>query len=311
MPFGKEPFLITVLKSSENSKYRGVIRTKTGDHRFFIPAALFSGKAKGSVSDKHILKELKAALPELSLKGTRVSICLDPKLQEELVHFEGMKKKQLTCMKVGVMYCKAGQKTEEEMFGNEHGSEAHDSFLQVLGDRVKLQGYKGYRGDLDVTDNRTGLESVVCNFGNLELMFHVSTLLPFSPGDPQQIPRKKFIGNDLSTIVFLEEGATFRPPTVSGDFLHIFAAVQPCKTKEGRPGYRLAVASRKGVPPFGPLMPKPAIFPAEGLYFRDFLLTKILNGERASLHSPFLASKMRKTRQNHLQHLVDKFLKAD
>jgi hypothetical protein len=34
-------------------------------------------------------------------------------------------------------------------------------------------------------------------------MFHVSTYLPYDAYDPQQIPRKKYIGNDLVTIVFL------------------------------------------------------------------------------------------------------------
>lgn len=83
-------------------------------------------------------------------------------------------------------------------------------------------------------------------------MFHVSTYLPYDPLDPQQIPRKKFIGNDLVTIVFQydepldlannssshlafnssREGGSFTPPCVSGDFLHVFAVVQPYTSLE-------------------------------------------------------------------------------
>ena len=33
-------------------------------------------------------------------------------------------------------------------------------------------------------------------------MFHVSTLLPFTLGDAQQLQRKRHIGNDIVAIVF-------------------------------------------------------------------------------------------------------------
>jgi len=111
--------------------------------------------------------------------------------------------------------------------------------------------------------------------------------------------------------------------------IDVFAVVSPAKTKDGKDGYKLQVASRKGVPPFGPLLPRPSIFEA-GPYFRNFLLTKgtpnktknkesllihlkysVLNGDRASLHSPFLATKLQKTRQHHLQNLVETFFPAN
>ncbi len=66
-----------------------------------------------------------------------------------------------------------------------------------------------------------------------QVMFHVATYLPYDDMDPQQIPRKKYIGNDLVTIVFIDGEGSFEPPCVSGDFLHIFGVVQPCKTDEG------------------------------------------------------------------------------
>ena len=42
-------------------------------------------------------------------------------------------------------------------------------------------------------------------------MFHVSTLLPFTPGQEQQINRKRRIGNDIGVIVF-QEGGKYYPP---------------------------------------------------------------------------------------------------
>lgn len=44
-----------------------------------------------------------------------------------------------------------------------------------------------FRGGLDVTHGQTGAESVYCNYRNKEVMFHVSTKLPYTDGDTQQV----------------------------------------------------------------------------------------------------------------------------
>lgn len=44
-----------------------------------------------------------------------------------------------------------------------------------------------FRGGLDVTHGQTGTESVYHNFHNKEIMFHVSTKLPYIEGDSQQV----------------------------------------------------------------------------------------------------------------------------
>lgn len=302
-------FIITVLKWPENGKLSGVIRTQTGDHRFYIPISAVKDKSGKTLHGKDVLKELQKEIPELDVKGVSKCMILDsPELQAELFQFEKSKTLQASRMKIGVLYAKKGQVLEEEIFGNEHGSEEFESFLRLLGDQIKLEGWEGFKGDLDVKYNRTGTHSFFTNFRKTDIMFHVSTYLPHSNEDEQQIAKKRCIGNDLTTIIYLEEGATFKPPCVSGDFLHIFAAVQPALTKEGKPGYKVAFSSREGVPNFGPIIPKPAVFPSEGGYLKDFILTKLINGERAALHSEFLVSKMIKTRQMFLESIVQKFI---
>lgn len=294
-----EPLVISVVTTVERAKFRGIIRTKTGDHRFHIPAALVKKK---KLKSKKVIKLLKASMPVLKLWHVT-----DPKLSKELLHHEDLKKREVRCYKIGVLYAKEGQKSEEEILGNQESSEAFDRFLELLGDKVTLEGWKGYRGDLDVNQNKNGEYSVYTKLHNeIEVMFHVSTYLPYDAYDPQQIPRKKYIGNDLVTIVFLE-GDSFHPPCVSGDFLHVFGVVQPCKTEDGEDGYKLAVCSRKGVPQFGPPIPNPPTF-KHNEYFRDFLLTKLMNGERAALHSPFIATKMKKSRQMQLEYIIKEFL---
>lgn len=52
-------------------------------------------------------------------------------------------------LKVGIMYCKSGQSTEEEMYNNESAGPAFEEFLQLLGERVRLKGFEKYRAQLD------------------------------------------------------------------------------------------------------------------------------------------------------------------
>lgn len=66
----------------------------------------------------------------------------------------------------------------------------------------KNDNLKGFRGGLDTQYGQTGTESIYTHFRQNEIMFHVSTLLPFTVGDTQQLQRKRHIGNDIVAIVF-------------------------------------------------------------------------------------------------------------
>lgn len=96
--------------------------------------------------------------------------------------------------KFGVLYQAFGQTTEEELFSNRTESPAFTEFLELLGRRVRLKDHKGYRGGLDTQFGHTGEDAVYEVYRERELMFHVSTLLPFTEGDPQQLQRKRHIG---------------------------------------------------------------------------------------------------------------------
>lgn len=96
----------------------------------------------------------------------------------------------------------------------ETGSESFDKFLGLLGDSVTLQGWAGYRGGLDTksessdlmvciyisvalnenalllpfsADDTTGIKSIYTVYQGHELMFHVSTMLPYSKENKQQV----------------------------------------------------------------------------------------------------------------------------
>lgn len=61
--------------------------------------------------------------------------------------------------KVGVLYCKAGQSTEEEMYNNESAGPALEEFLDLLGQRVRLKGFTKYRAQLD---NKSKIKHTLC-----------------------------------------------------------------------------------------------------------------------------------------------------
>lgn len=50
---------------------------------------------------------------------------------------------------MGVLLCRAGQSTEEEMYNNEEASPAFSAFLELLGEQVLLKGFTKYAAQLD------------------------------------------------------------------------------------------------------------------------------------------------------------------
>uniref|UniRef100_A0A8B9HYT2 RAP1 GTPase activating protein n=1 Tax=Astyanax mexicanus TaxID=7994 RepID=A0A8B9HYT2_ASTMX len=162
--------------------------------------------------------------------------------------------------KFGVIYQKFGQTSEEELFGNNEESPAFVEFLEFLGEKIDLHDFKGFRGGLDVTHGQTGTESIYHNFHNKEVMFHVSTKLPYTEGDTQQLQRKRHIGNDIVAIVFQEENTPFVPDMIASNFLHAYIVVQAENACSDNVLYKVSVTSRDDVPFFGPALPDPAVF---------------------------------------------------
>ncbi|XP_014306580.2 signal-induced proliferation-associated 1-like protein 2 [Myotis lucifugus] len=89
--------------------------------------------------------------------------------------------------KIGILYCRAGQGTEEEMYNNETAGPAFEEFLDLLGQRVRLKGFSKYRAQLDNKTDSTGTHSLYTTYKDYELMFHVSTMLPHMPKNRQQV----------------------------------------------------------------------------------------------------------------------------
>ncbi|XP_051280656.1 rap1 GTPase-activating protein 1 isoform X8 [Dicentrarchus labrax] len=206
--------------------------------------------------------------------------------------------------KFGVIYQKFGQTSEEELFGNSEESPAFVEFLEFLGEKIELHNFKGFRGGLDVTHGQTGTESVYCNYRNKEVMFHVSTKLPYTEGDTQQLQRKRHIGNDIVAIVFQEENTPFVPDMIASNFLHAYVVVQVVNPCSDNVLYRVSVTARDDVPFFGPALPNPAVF-KKGPAFHEFLFTKLINAEYACYKAEKFAKLEERTRSALLETLYE------
>ncbi|XP_062872186.1 rap1 GTPase-activating protein 1 isoform X1 [Trichomycterus rosablanca] len=206
--------------------------------------------------------------------------------------------------KFGVIYQKFGQTVEEELFGNNEESPAFMEFLEFLGQKVVLHDFKGFRGGLDVTHGQTGTESIYSNFHNKEVMFHVSTKLPYTEGDTQQLQRKRHIGNDIVAIVFQEENTPFVPDMIASNFLHAYIVVQVENACTENVLYKVSVTARDDVPFFGPALPDPAVF-RKGPELHEFLYTKMINAEYACYKAEKFARLEERTRGALLETLYE------
>ncbi|XP_035411004.1 GTPase-activating Rap/Ran-GAP domain-like protein 3 isoform X37 [Cygnus atratus] len=165
-----------------------------------------------------------------------------PEIQKDLLVLE--EQEGSVNFKFGVLYAKDGQLTDDEMFSN---------------------------------DDTTGTCSIYTVYQGHEIMFHVSTMLPYSRENKQQEGE--------------ESSPAFKPSMIRSHFTHIFALVRYNKQNDS---YRLKIFSEESVPLFGPPLPSPPVF-TNHQEFRDFLLVKLINGEKATLETPTFSQKRQRT----------------
>nr|XP_046166612.1 rap1 GTPase-activating protein 1-like isoform X4 [Oncorhynchus gorbuscha] len=270
-----------------------LLRTKLKTHHDVIPISCLTEFPNVVQMAKLVFEEVNVDrfYPVLYPKASRLIVTFD----EHVISNN---------FKFGVIYQKFGQTTEEELFGNSDESPAFVEFLEFLGDKIELHDFKGFRGGLDVTHGQTGTESVYTNFHNKEIMFHVSTKLPYTEGDSQQLQRKRHIGNDIVAILFQEENTPFVPDMIASNFLHAYVVVQVENACSDNVTYKVSVTARDDVPFFGPALPDPAIF-RKGHEFHEFLFTKLINAEYACYKAEKFAKLEERTRSALLETLYE------
>ncbi|XP_069175575.1 rap1 GTPase-activating protein 1 isoform X2 [Procambarus clarkii] len=278
-----------VISSQEN--LRVLLRLKTGTHHATII------NLGDNPTPAKMVKRLKEELtiecfyPVVTPEGPELILAYDEHVLKN--HF-----------KFGLIYQRFGQTMEEQLFGNKCESRALEEFLCLMGQRVKLKDHEGFKGGLDTQFGQTGEESIYEIFRKKEIMFHVSTMLPYKDNDPQQLERKRHIGNDMVAIVFQEANTPFAPDMIASHFLHAYIVVQPIDPCTSNTRYRVSVTARSDVPFFGPTLPLTSTF-EKGPQFKEFLLTKLINAEIACYKAERFAKLEMRTRSSLLSALVD------
>ncbi|KAJ8300873.1 hypothetical protein KUTeg_022392 [Tegillarca granosa] len=122
-------------------------------------------------------------------------------------------------------------------------------------------------------------------------MFHISTLLPHSKENKQQVERKR----------------TYRQRHCKYRFLRIDSSEQCFLFKPSMMKTRFTLFSEESVPLFGPPLPTPPVF-YDHQEFRDFLLVKLINGEKAAVNNPVFAQKRERTLEMLIKNMHEEYI---
>jgi hypothetical protein len=154
-------------------------------------------------------------------------------------------------IKIGVVFVRPGQTTQNEILSvpYEETSPHFREFITGLGWPILLESHVGYDGGLDLKNERNGTTSIYyADFSN-EAMFHIAPLIPTDPGDPQQIYKKRHIGNDHIHIVWCEAGEEYDTATITSQFNQAHIVIYPLDLGL----FRVEIKWRQELAWFGPL----------------------------------------------------------
>ena len=166
-------------------------------------------------------------------------------------------KRAREAFKVGLLYVCKGQDSQEQILPNEVRSQYYDAFVRALAQEVNMATHRGYIGGLDTTKFLTGTTAPYHSTARLELMFHDITCMPTNHDDPQQIHKKRHVGNDVVNVVFSEHCKDYDPATISTQFNCAHIIVYPLPNGL----YRIQICRKEEevYPLFGPLVHNMAV----------------------------------------------------
>ncbi|KAG3201744.1 hypothetical protein JG687_00003181 [Phytophthora cactorum] len=176
-----------------------------------------------------------------------------PKLERSLKHLD--KSPTRETMKIGVIYVGKKQHTQQELLHNEKGSRAYELFLAQLGWKVDMQTHRGFVGGLDTNPKSlsNGESTLYYASSHSEVIYHVVTMMPTKPSDPQQIDKKRHVGNDYVHIVWSDNATqNYDPSTITSHFNDVQIVIYPLR-KAQRGLFLIKIHTKDKVPPFGPL----------------------------------------------------------
>jgi Rap/ran-GAP len=198
----------SIRRTPDPSGYRVLLRTAEEDESFWLSEGELKGKALKKFRNQNKLIRGSTFVEACAKKLHNLSrfrrVKKEPDFSGKLAELEHLLKIQ--AYKFAVVYARAGQTSADEILANElhqippERAELFNRFLSMLGERVTLRGWKGYRGDLDVTGDTTGTHSIYAEWKDRPVMFQVL------PWITEHASRRTKTGNDICVIVYQDGG---------------------------------------------------------------------------------------------------------
>ena len=118
-----------IIRTSDLNVLRGIV------YEDVVPGLVSlngsSSSKHNSINNHHAKEIIEYITPEITSNCLRLGT---PSSDEQVIKLDEQSLNKT--FKVGVLYCKYGQGTEEEMYNNEYSSRAFDDFLLMLGEKV-------------------------------------------------------------------------------------------------------------------------------------------------------------------------------
>merc|ERR1711916_280504 len=242
-------------------------------------------------------------------------------MSNRILQFEANKLKQRK-FKFGVMLRNPyTDRCELDCFQHQEmdGSAEYHEFLSLMGKKVELKNWEKFSGGLNVVCDATGTHSYYTTMLDCEVMYHVSTCLPHTPGDAQQLAKKRHIGNDIILIIFNDNNnnnnnnsggggesdqarVPFSPSDIRSHFIHVVISVEPYSRNEDNnnevESYEVSVAAQSQV---RAIMYPTAQRIIKKKHLKSFLLSLSINYEIAAMESKAFLTQMKPVKKDFIE----------
>jgi hypothetical protein len=151
--------------------------------------------------------------------------------------------------KIGLIYVGRGHQTQKELLHNEKASPDFEHFTQAIGWFVDLEGkHLGFMGGLDPLGSTGKFAPYYAN-STAEVLFHVPTMMPTNKQDPQQVHKKRHVGNDHVHIILTDDDYDYRTSTIISQFNDVHIVIR----QNAHGLFSVRVHAKDSIEAFGPL----------------------------------------------------------
>lgn len=271
---------------------------------------------KVNVSSNSLLEGTKSKarriLESLSVKFDSKSVLISvsaTKLKKAIIQIDS--DLSLNRFKFGIAYLDRFDTSEQRMLANtiqdSRDSEGFSHFLQGLGTQINLQGWKGFAGGLDVSDELlTGEKAVYKKYSkeSIEIIYHVAPWLPRSDSsyDENNLERKRHFGNDTVVIIYSESLYAFELETLLSQQIQVVCFVRFINRLQK---YQIYFYSKL---PNLTLETNPIYIDFEQPYDFEQFSQLLMSLERQCYETKPLVDKIYCMRNFHLTQIVNKFI---